>query len=130
MRCKHMDNDQETKGILREILKWTKFQGIQKAKSVLEVTLDDDIKKLVYQLSDGEDSKAIASKAKVSDWTVRNYWKKWAVLGIIEPYPKYKGRYWRLFSLEDFGIEVPQIERESEPKEEKTQQESGGEKNE
>jgi hypothetical protein len=113
----------EVKEILKEILKWTKFQGIQKAKSVLEATLDDDVKKLVYYLSDGEDSKTIASRAKVSDWTVRNYWKKWAVLGIIEPYPKYKGRYWKLFSLEEFGIGIPEIESETKTKEEKTEQE-------
>lgn len=112
----------EVKEILKEILKWTKFQGIQKAKSVLEATLDDDIKKLIYHLSDGEDSKTIASRARVSDQTVRNYWKRWAVLGIIEPYPKYKGRYWKLFSLEDFGIEIPETESESKAKEEKTEQ--------
>ena len=112
----------EVKELLKEILKWTKFQGIQKVKSVLETTLDDNVKKLIYHMSNGDDSKSIASKAKVSDQTVRNYWKRWAVLGIIEPYPKYKGRYWKLFSLEEFGIALPEIENESRTKEAKIEQ--------
>jgi hypothetical protein len=113
-----LENNSEIKNLLREILKWTKFDGLQKLKGILETTLDDDAKKLVYHLSDGSDSRQIASKVRVSDWTVRNYWKKWAVLGIMEPCPKYKGRYWKLFSLEEIGIEIPEIKGESKPKEE------------
>lgn len=104
-----MNNDQEIKDILREILKWTKFQGMQKAKQVLKATLDNDKKKLVYELSDGRSSSAIAETVEVSDQTVRNYWKEWTALGIAEIHPDYKRRSRRVFSLEEVGIEVPGI---------------------
>ena len=105
-----MNNDKETKDILREILRWTKFQAMQKAKGVLEAALDNDAKKSVYELSDGKSSSAISKIVKVSDQTVRNYWKEWAVLGIAEIHPGYKKRFRRVFSLKEVGIEVPQIE--------------------
>ena len=104
-----MNDDQEIKDILKEILKWTKFEGMQKVKQVLEDTLDNDDKKLIYELSDGRPSPKIARTVRVSDQTVRNYWKAWAVLGIVEIHPDYKKRCRRVFSLEDFGIEVPVI---------------------
>jgi hypothetical protein len=43
-------------------------------------------------------------------------------LGIVEPCPKFKGRYWKIFSLEEFGIEIPEIVSESKTIEEKTEQ--------
>lgn len=104
-----MDSDRETKDILREILKWTKFQGMQKVKQVLETTLDSDTKKLIYELSDGRSSSEIARTAMVSAQTVRNYWREWAVLGIAETHPDYARRYHRIFSLMEVGINVPDI---------------------
>ena len=113
-----MDNDQEIKNILKEILKWTKFEGMQKVKQVLEATLDTDAKKLIYELSDGRPSPAIARIASVSDQTVRNYWKEWAVLEIVEVHPDYKKRYRRVFSLKEVGIKVPEVEEPVETTEE------------
>jgi transposase len=107
-----LENSQNIVEVLKEILKWTKFSGMQELKRVLETNLDDTIKKSIYHWSDGSDSKQIASRAKVSDQTVRNYWKKWAAIGIMEPCPKFKGRYWKLFSLEQIGIEMPDTEGE------------------
>ena len=112
-----MDNDQETKEILREILKWTKFEGMQKVKQVLETTLDNDAKKLIYELSDGRSSPKIAEIAGVAPPTVRDYWRDWTVLGIVEIHPDYKRRYHRIFSLEEVGIEVPEVEESPETKE-------------
>lgn len=102
-----MEPDDETKEILREILKWTKFQGMQKVKQVLEVALDTDAKKLVYHLSDGRPSPAIAKSAQVSSSTVRRLWKEWAVMGIVEIHPAYKKRFHRVFSLKGVGVEIP-----------------------
>jgi hypothetical protein len=120
-----LDSNEEIKDILKEILKWTKFKGLQELKAVLETALDDDTKKLIYNFSDGSDSKQVASQVHVSDWTVRNYRKKWAILGIMEPYPKFKGRYWKLFTLEEVGIEIPENRTKVNPlqegEEEKTQ---------
>lgn len=105
-----MDTDQEIKNILKEILKWTKFEGMQRVKQMLETTLDNDTKKLIYELSDGRPSTAIARIAGVSSQTVRNYWRDWAVLGIVEIHPDHKKRYRRVFSLKEAGIEVPEVE--------------------
>lgn len=104
-----MNEDNEIKGILKEILKWTKFEGMQKVKQVLENTLDNNTKKLIYEFSDGRSSPAIAGIVGVSSPTVRDYWKDWAVLGIVEIHPEYKKRYHRIFSLKEVGIEVPQV---------------------
>ena len=103
-----MNDDQEIKAILREMLKWTKFEGMQKVKQVLENTLNTDSKKLVYQLSDGISSPKIEKVAGVDETTIRDYWKNWAVLGIVEIHPDYKKRYRRVFSLKEIGIEVPE----------------------
>ena len=90
-------------------MKWTKFQGIQKVKQVLEVALDTDTKKLIYEQSNGDSSPKIAKVAKVDETTVREYWRNWAVFGIVEIHPDYKGRYRRIFSLKEVGIEVPVV---------------------
>jgi len=104
-----MNEDKEIKDILKEILKWTKFEGMQKVKQVLENTLDNNTKKLIYEFSDGRSSPAIAEIAEVNAHTVRDYWKDWVVLGIVEIHPEYKKRYRRVFSLKEVGIEVPQV---------------------
>ena len=112
-----MDSDPEIKEILREILKWTKFEGIQKVKQVLETTLDSDIKKLIYEMSDGKSSPTIAGIVKVDPTTVRGYWKDWAILGIVEVHPDYKKRCCRVFSLKEVGIEVPEAKESAKTKE-------------
>ncbi|MCK4443486.1 MAG: helix-turn-helix domain-containing protein [Thermoplasmata archaeon] len=106
-----MDSDDETKDILREILKWTKFQGMQNVKQVLENTLDTDAKKLIYHLSDGRSSPDIAAIAGVTSTTVRQYWKDWSAIGIVGLHPDYKKRFHRVFSLELVGIEIPGFEK-------------------
>lgn len=121
-----MDNNEEIKNILKEILKWTKFQGMQKIKQVLETALNTDTKKLVYELSDGISSPKIAKIAGADSSTVRDYWRDWAILGIVEIHPEYKRRYRRIFSLKEVGIEVPEVKEKTEVQEEKTE----GEENE
>jgi len=116
-----LDDDLEIKGILKEILKWTKFEGMQKVKQVLETSLDTDVKKLAYELSDGVSSPKIAKIVAVASSTIRDYWKDWAVLGIIEIHPKYKKRYRRMFSLKEVGIEVPEAQDRAETEEETTE---------
>ena len=95
--------------LLEEILKWTKFEGMQRVKAVLLETLKKDSEKIAYQYSDGRGSLEISNVAGVSDFAIRSYWKKWATMGLVQPSSKFKGRYERLFSLEDLGIEVPTI---------------------
>jgi len=124
LRLYNLNNDQETKNILREILKWTKFQGMQQVKQVLEATLDTDTKKLVYELSNGISSPRIAKIVGVDPTTVRDYWKDWAVLGIVEIHPNYKKRYCRVFSLKEVGIEVSEAKQNAETRKETVKGES------
>ena len=100
-----MNNETEIKDILLEILRWTKFEGMQKVKVILENTLETDTKKMVYELSNGLSSPEIAQIVKIDPTTVRDYWKNWAALGIVEIHPDFKKRYRRIFSLNEVGIE-------------------------
>src|SRR6266702_7452048 len=94
--------------LLRELVKWTKFQGMIKAKEVLLSTLKSDPEKLAYVGSDGRGSQEVAKAAGVSHTTVVSYWNKWAALGIAEPLAVKGGtRYKSIFSLSDLGIQVP-----------------------
>lgn len=99
--------------LLEESVKWQRFEGAQLAKKILRDLLSKDADKLVYHHSDGKGSKEVAALAGVSDFTVRNYWKKWNTEGLVVPSQKFKGRYERVFSLEDFGIEIPMLKGQS-----------------
>ena len=96
--------------LLEEILKWTRFQGIQNVKDVLLDALKTNKEKVAYQFSDGRSSAEVSRIAGVTAMTITNYWRRWFTLGIVQPSPKYKGRFERAFSLEDLGIEIPSIE--------------------
>ncbi len=104
-----VDKQDKVIELLEEILIWTRLQGVQNAKTVLASTLATDVHKLAYQLSDGRSSAEVAKDCGVTGMTVTNYWKRWFTLGIARPSPKYKGRFERIFSLEDLGIEIPSI---------------------
>lgn len=102
-------NESEELKVLKEILKWTKIQGIDKVKQIMINEFSDEKKRLVYSLSDGRSSDDIEKmlNKRVSDVSIRNWWKSWAKMGIMELHPDYKKRYIKLFNLEDFGIELP-----------------------
>lgn len=112
-----MPEDNEQIALLREIAKWLRFTGMKEVKSVLASALDNDQKKLVYHLSDGNNgSVEIAQQSGVSDFTVRNYWKQWSKLGIVEAIKVRRGdRYRKTFDLEDFGVDIPQARTTTQP---------------
>lgn len=120
-----VDNQDKVVELLEEILIWTRLQGVQNARAVLVSALTTDVHKLAYQLSDGRSSAEVAKDCGVSGMTVTNYWKRWFTLGIARPSPKFKGRFERIFSLEDLGVEIPSIgggakakaKKEAEPEE-------------
>ncbi|MGC1120508.1 MAG: helix-turn-helix domain-containing protein [Candidatus Methanofastidiosia archaeon] len=105
----------EVKELLREILKWIRFQGWQDVKQVLIETLGSEREKLMYQMSDGRSTNEISKAVGVSSMTVYNYWQRWSKIGIAEPFEGYKGRYRRSFSLDDFGIDFPSIPSQRQP---------------
>ena len=122
----------EIASILKELLKWTRFAGMQQLRNVLSQNLKTDVEMLVYELSDGTRStREVASLTGIgSNATVAAYWKKWSKVGIVEPSPNYRGRYRRICSLEEVGLTAPPIPQPSvapqptEPKEESEDEES------
>ena len=116
-----LEEEAQIAEMLKEILKWVKFDGIQRAREIVTSMLKKDSEKMVYHYSDGRGSAEIARLAGISDFAVRSYWKKWAILGIVKDSEKYKGRYEHVFSLEEFGIELPLLKKiESEKSEEES----------
>jgi hypothetical protein len=104
--------------LLEELLKWSKLQGLEKAQNALTTLLKSDAEKLAYEQSDGKTSREVATIVGVSHGTIANYWKKWARYGIVTELSSKGGtRYRRIFSLQDFGIEVPKPVEQA-PKEE------------
>ena len=106
---------------LNELVKWTKFAGIQQLRTILTQNLKNDTEMLIYELSDGERStREVAKLAGVrSNATVAAYWKKWSKLGIVEPSSKYRGRFRRICSLEEVGLAVPPISIRAREREQK-----------
>lgn len=108
--------------LLKEILKWIKFAGMQQVKASLIATLNTDEKKQVYKLSDGKLTNAQINKLTgVSAGSISGYWKKWAKEGLGEKKSVMGGeRFVRSFDLDDFDIIVPKSKTEKvkeEPKE-------------
>lgn len=98
----------EILSVQRELLMWSRFEGMQRLKPVLESLLKTDQEKKVYELSTGEYTSVQIGKAVgVTDQTIRNYWKKWARAGVVKPSEKTGKGFTHVCSLEDLGIDVP-----------------------
>lgn len=106
-------NSKETNEILKEILKWQKFQGREiLKKKIREGNLFTDKKYiLVYHYSDGDKSSRQISKITgIGYKKVQSLWKEWISLGLAEPSEKYGGgRCKRLFEVKDLGLELPKV---------------------
>jgi transcription initiation factor TFIIIB Brf1 subunit/transcription initiation factor TFIIB len=103
-------NVEEMLILLRELVKWSKFESIPKLRTVLEQNLTNDKEKIIYEFSNGERStRDVAKVADVSHVTVQNYWEKWSKLGIVDKSEKYEGRYRHICSLEEVGLTVPEV---------------------
>ena len=111
--------------LLEEILKWTRIEGMQKTKTIFDEFVKTDVEKLVYENSNGQTSREVGAIAQTSHTTVVSYWRKWSKFGIVEEVVSRGGtRYKRIFSLTDFGIEVPQP-RTNQTKNEEMQKQKG-----
>jgi len=109
---KKVSEKDRTIELLEELVKWTKVTSISKVKKLLLEILSNPEEKIAYQSSNGERSgREVAEQANVTQPTIAGWWKKWLKAGIAEPVSVRRGkRARRLFSLDDFGIEVPVIE--------------------
>jgi len=101
-------SESETNRILNDLLKWTKVTSIPTVKALLESTLTTPEQKLAYQASTGRNVREVAEIAHASKSSVAVWWDRWTKLGLAEIKPAKGGnRAVRSFSLEDFGIDVP-----------------------
>lgn len=105
-----MSQDERIAEALEELVKWMKVTSIPKVKTILLETLSKPEEKIAYECSDGSTSRQIAGIVGVHPTTISSWWKKWAKLGIAEYVTASGGqRGKKVFSLEDFDIEVPPI---------------------
>lgn len=91
-----------------EYLRIYKFVNHQKIVEALLAELGDesDIKRKVYELSDGEHSTPDIKKAiGTAPSTITRYWKQWSLAGIVIP-AKTKGRYMAAFNLKEYGLSI------------------------
>jgi predicted ArsR family transcriptional regulator len=93
---------------LDELVAWQRFESLPKLREVLLKELDSDVKKLAYEMTDGEKSRRdIASTLGISDDNVQKWWQRWYELAIVRPSKSFKGRPQHIVSLEDVGIKLP-----------------------
>jgi len=106
---------EKTIELLEELVKWTKVTSIPKVKEVLNELVKSPEEKIAYNSSDGErTTREVAEIAKTNKDTVSRFWRKWIRAGIAEPFSTKGGnRAKSLFSLEDFGIDVPELSKAS-----------------
>lgn len=108
---------------LKEMRTWLRLSVLSSFRRTLSDNVRDDVDKLVYELSDGSRStREIVSELNkqrkaITHGTVANMWKRWAVVGIVEPSERYQGRFRKIASLESIGMDVPKMQNEGEKKE-------------
>ena len=95
-------NDEDTKKLLRDILKWQRLQGIKSLKEILPSVLDSEEKKFIYENTDGlKTARDLEKVSSVNKSTVSNWWKEWYSHGILE---KEGNKYNKIISLKELGI--------------------------
>jgi len=114
---------EDTDDILRDIRRWVKIIGIQEAKSVIDDALsaedaeEEEQLRLVYHLTDGEHStRDIYDYADFGRNKIINLQKSWSKMGLLEK-EHTRAPYESVISLEEAGLEVPEVPDESESEE-------------
>lgn len=109
------DKNNEEIELQREMVKWLRFLGLEKAKAVLTSTLNGEKKILAYHLSDGKNTSAvIANLVGISQPRITEWWKEWLSVGIGESISASGGgRFRKSFDLKMFGMAIPEIKKPS-----------------
>lgn len=123
---------EDTDDLLRDIRRWVKIIGIQEARSIMiEALSAEDSQnqgnlRLIYHLSDGEHStRDIHEVVSFGRNKIMSKQKQWARMGLLEKEHS-RAPYEQVISLEEAGLEVPEIpepEEESEEGEESPESE-------
>lgn len=100
--------------LLEELVMWMRVTSIPHVKKLLTEALPNDVDKIAYHNSDGERKlEEVGETANLGKDAIARRWKSWVRLGIAESISVKGGlRARRLFSLEDFGIQVPILDVE------------------
>lgn len=100
--------------LLEELVRWTKASAYAQVRETLLRALDSPNKLRVYALTDGKrTTRQIGRESGVNIRYVSEYWQAWEAIGILERVPGTRARRRAVFSLEDFGIEVPGLPSEA-----------------
>ncbi len=95
--------------VLNDISKWTKLQGLEKFSQVIPEILENDKKKIVFELSNGmRSAHEISIQSEIPKNDIIAYWKKWVEFGIVEESEQFVGRMKHLGSLAEARIDVPE----------------------
>jgi len=100
-------NKREANEILEDILKWQRLQGIKILRELVPILLNDEKKKIVYEMTDGKNSQSeISKKVGIATGSVSNWWNLWYSNGILI---KDGVKYLKIMSLKEIGIEIPEL---------------------
>jgi hypothetical protein len=112
------EQNNEAIELQREMVRWLRLLGLEKAKTALSSTLDTEKKVLAYHLSDGKNtSTVIANLVGISQSRITDWWKEWLAVGLGESISASGGgRFRKSFDLKMFGIIVPEIKKLEETK--------------
>jgi len=106
---------EKTDDILRDIRRWVKIIGIQEARDIMidalsaEDSEEQENLRLVYHLSDGEHStRDIHDVVSFGRQKIMRKQKEWAKMGLLEKEHS-RAPYEHVISLEEAGLEVPEI---------------------
>ncbi len=94
---------------LRQILRWVRFQSLERVRQILEKEVAQDPKRiLVYELTDGDKGRPEVSKISgVPSSTIQVWWDRWYSLGLLEPSSKRKGMVRKLCGIQEVGLAIP-----------------------
>jgi DNA-binding transcriptional ArsR family regulator len=94
-----------TLGLLEDIEHKEEIQKERVMREIVPLLLDTDRKRMVYEMTDGKNSRReIAENLKISSATLTKWWKSWYSYGILTVEKK---KYKRIVSLRELGIRVP-----------------------
>jgi len=98
-------SEKELLALVKEMLKWIRFQAQPVAKSRLEDALPESVHRRLYQALDGKRTQGqLAESLKTSQPTVSHLISSWVRLGIVEE--DSPGRYTKSFDLNTLGVNL------------------------
>ena len=90
----------------RGIANWLQIAYGAELRRRLQAILSDKRRRLVYESSvDENSSRTVSQLAGVSDRTVREWWREWSDMELVEP-ASVPGRFRKKFSLAELGVEA------------------------